>query len=301
MSLNTDASIEQSVLQSHLSSISEMAEVLYTPNGVWRNGRSGWRIVFNDIVGSRRLIWLLILRDISVRYRQSLLGYLWAVVPQIATVAAFAILNAMRVVPMGKTAVPYVIYAAWGISVWQLFAGCLSACTSSLTAAGSLVTKINFPRECVVIAAVGQPIFDFLVRLVPVVAIFVWYDFAPSWSTILLPFALFPIILLALGVGFVLSIANLAIKDTGSALGTAITIAMFLTPVLYPPPVRWPFTLINYLNPVSPLLTATQDLIAIGILTRPGIFLAACLVSVAALLLGWRAFRAAILRAAAYA
>jgi lipopolysaccharide transport system permease protein len=254
-----------------------------------------------DLVDSRRLIWLLILRDISVRYRQSVLGYLWAVMPQIVTVGAFAILNAWRVVPMGKTAVPYVIYAAWGISVWQLFTGCLSACTSSLAAAGSLVTKINFPRECLVIAGIGQPIFDFMVRLVPVIIVFAWYGFTPSWRAIFLPLALGPVIFLALGFGFVLSIANLAIKDVGNALGTALTIGMFLTPVLYPPPIRWPFTVINYLNPLSPLLTATQDLIAMGTLTRPELFTAACLFAIAALLLGWRAFRVTILRAATYA
>jgi lipopolysaccharide transport system permease protein len=279
----------------------EKVEVEYTAQGVRRDGAAGWRIMFNELAESRRLIWLLILRDISVRYRQSLLGYLWAVIPQIVTVGAFAMLNAWRIVPMGKTAVPYVIYAAWGISVWHLFAGCLSACTGSLAAAGSLVTKINFPRECVVIAAIGQPIFDFMVRLVPVIAVFIWYGFTLSWSAVFLPLALFPIIFLALGAGFVLSIANLAIKDTGNALGTALTIGMFLTPVLYPPPVRWPFTLINYLNPVSPLLTATQDLIAAGALTRPETFAAACLFAVATLLLGWRAFRVSILRAAAYA
>jgi lipopolysaccharide transport system permease protein len=183
-----------------------------------------------DLVESRRLIWLLILRDIPVRYRQSVLGYLCAVIPQIVTVGAFAMLNAWRVVPMGKTAVPYVIYAAWGISVWQLFAGCLSACTSSLAATGSLVTKVKFPRECIAIAAVGQPIFDFLIRLVSVFVVFAWYGILPSWNIIFLPLALFPIILLALGAGFVLSIANLANKDTGNALGTALTIGKFFTP-----------------------------------------------------------------------
>ena len=76
---------------------------------------------------------------------------------------------------------------------------------------------------------------------------------------------------------------------------------MFLTPVLYPPPVRWPFTLINILNPLSPLLTATQELIAAGSLTRPEMFLAACLFAVVVFLAGWRAFRVTILRAAAYA
>jgi lipopolysaccharide transport system permease protein len=299
--MNSTASAKKSAVRPSIPSRPEEIEIIYTPTGVRRNGMAGLRIMVSDLVDSRRLIWLLILRDISVRYRQSVLGYLWAVIPQIVTVGGFAMLNAWRVMPMGETVIPYVIYAAWGISVWQLFAGCLSACTTSLASSGSLVTKINFPREAVVIAAIGQPIFDFFVRLVPVIVVFIWYGFMPSWGVIFMPLALCPIIFLALGVGFVLSIANLAIKDTGNALGTALTIGMFLTPVLYPSPVRWPFTLINYLNPVSPLLTATQDLIALGSLTRPEIFAAACLFTVAILLVGWRAFRVTILRAAAYA
>jgi lipopolysaccharide transport system permease protein len=299
--MNRAAPTEESAVQLRSSPSPEKAAILYTPAGVCRDGITGWRIMVKDLLDSRRLIWLLILRDISIRYRQSLLGYLWAVIPQIVTVGAFAMLNAMRVVPMGKTAIPYVIYAAWGISVWQLFAGCLSACTSSLAAAGSLVTKINFPRECLVIAAIGQPIFDFLVRLVPVIVVFAWYGFTPSWSAIFLPLVLCPVIFLALGLGFVLSIANLAIKDAGNALGTALTIGMFLTPVLYPPPVRWPFTLINYLNPLSSLLTATQDLIALGSLASPEAFATACLFAVAVVFVGWRAFRVTILRAAGYA
>jgi lipopolysaccharide transport system permease protein len=299
--MNSAASAQQTVDRPSKMSGPAEVEIVYTPSGVRQNGLTGWRVMVNELVSSRRLIWLLILRDISVRYRQSMLGYVWAVIPQIVTVGAFAMLNAWRVVPMGKTAIPYVIYAAWGISVWQLFAGCLSACTTSLAAAGSLVTKINFPRECLVIAAVGQPVFDFFVRLVPVFAVFAWFGVMPSWRVILIPIVLCPMILLALGFGFLLSIANLAIKDTGNALGTALTMGMFLTPVLYPPPVRWPFTLINILNPVSPLLSATQDLVALGSLTRPGSVAAAWLFALLVLLVGWRIFRVTIPRAAGYA
>jgi lipopolysaccharide transport system permease protein len=279
----------------------EAVEIVYTPNGARRNGISGWRIIFAELANSRRLIWLLILRDISVRYRQSILGYVWAVVPQIATVGVFAFLHASRLLPIGGTKIAYVAYALWGISVWQLFAGCLSSCTNSLASSGTLVTKVNFPREALVIAAVGPPVFDFFVRLVPVVAVFIWYGVTPSWGIIFVPFVLMSVMLLALGLGFVLSIANLVLRDTGNALGTVLTIGMFLTPVLYPPPVRWPFFLVNLLNPLSPLLTASQDLIAEGYLTRPEMFAAALLLSLVLAFVGWRAFRVTIPRVAGYA
>jgi lipopolysaccharide transport system permease protein len=299
--MKSATSAQQRVVKPKRLSDPEQIEVVYAPSGVRRNGLVGWRIIVKELLGSGRLIWLLVLRDISIRYRQSVLGYVWAVIPQIVTVCAFAMLNAWRVVPMGKTAIPYVIYAAWGISVWQLFAGSLSACTTSLAAAGSLVTKINFPRECLVIAAIGQPVFDFLVRLVPVFAVFAWYGVTPSWSVIFLPLFLLPVTLLAVGFGFILSVAHVAIKDTGNALGTTLTIGMFLTPVLYPPPVRWPFTLINAMNPLSPLLSATQDLIALGSLARPDSFAAGSVFALLVFLVGWRIFRVTIVRVVGYA
>jgi lipopolysaccharide transport system permease protein len=217
------------------------------------------------------------------------------------TVAVFAFLHASRVLPIGGTRIEYIAYALWGISVWQLFAGCLSSCTASLVGSGPLVTKVNLPREALVIAAIGQPAFDFFVRLVPVVAVFAWYGVAPSWGVVLMPLLLLPVILLALGFGFVLSIANLVIRDTGNAIGTMLTVGMFLTPVLYPPPVRWPFFLVNLLNPLSPLLSASQDLIAVGFLTRPEMTAAAWVFSLALCVVGWRVFRITIPRVAAYA
>ncbi len=276
-------------------------EIVYTPNGARRNGVGGWGMMLSELAQSRRLIWLLVLRDISARYRQSLLGYAWAIIPQIITVATFAFLNAWRVIPIGDTRIPYVPFVLWGLSVWQLFAGCLTACTGSLVSGGALVTKVNFPRESLVIAALGQPVFDFCVRLLPVVAVFVWYGVAPSWGMLFLPFVLVAVLSLALGLGMILAVANLVIRDTANALGMILTVGMFLTPVLYPAPVRWPFFLINLLNPLSPLLNASQDLIAVSVITQPEMFATSCGLSILLALGAWRAFHVAIPRVAGYA
>lgn len=278
-----------------------ITEVEYSPSGIRRNGRDGWSLMVDELSQNRRLIWLLIRRDISVRYRQSVLGYAWAVLPPILTVAIFAFLNASRVIPIGDTRIPYLAYAIWGLSVWQLFAGCLSACTSSLEAGGALVTKVRFPRETLVIAALGQPLFDFCVRLAPVFGVFIWCGVLPQWGVVFVPLLLLMVTLLALGLGFFLSIANLVLRDTSNALGMALSIGMFLTPVLYPAPVRWPFYMVNLLNPLSPLISATQDLIAIGYLTRPEMLFTACIFALILSLIGWRAFYITIPRVAGYA
>lgn len=271
---------------------------IYTPDLVQRMGWRIWPEMLRDLLRSRELIWRLMVRDLSVRYRQSLLGYVWAILPPIVMVAVFAFLARTRVLNIGQTSFPYISYALWSIGLWQLFSGSLQACTNSLTSAGSLVTKINFPKEAMIFGAVGQPLFDFLVRLIPVIIVFIWQGVVPAWQALFLPFVFVPILLLALGFGFVLAVANLLLRDIGNALGIVLTFGMFLAPIVYPPPVDWPFVLVNVLNPFSPLLIASQDLVSTGHLSMPSAFALAWLFSLIVFLLGWRFFRMAINRIA---
>ena len=276
-------------------------EVMYTPDSIRRRGWHVWRTIINEFLNSRELIWRLILRDIAARYRQSMFGYLWAILPSIVTVIVFAALTQSQTIPVAETALPYVAYALWSISVWQLFAGCLSVCTNSLVSAGSLVSKVNFPKEALVIAAIGHPLLDFMIRLVLVAFVFIWYGVPFKAQMIFVPFILLPAILLAIGLSFVLSIINLVLRDIGSILGVTLTFGMFLTPVLYPPPTTWPSSLINILNPLSPVLIASQDVIAYGSLLQPQAFLFSSLFSMLVFLVGWRLFRLTIYRVSTYA
>jgi len=276
-------------------------EVVYAPDSMCRQGWHIWATLLEDLLKSRELIWRLVVRDLSVRYRQSALGYLWAILPTIATVSIFVFLTSSHTIPVGETPLPYVAYALWNIGVWQLFASCLINCTNSLVSAGSLVSKVNFPKEALVMAALGQPLFDFLIRLIPVTIIFMWYRITIDWPVIFIPLILAPAILLALGLGFLLSIANLVLRDIGNVLNVILTFGIFLAPILYPPPTKWPSTLINVLNPFSPTLIASQDLIARGALSMPESFLFSCLFSVLMFFLGWRLFRIAMPRVCAYA
>jgi len=281
--------------------ISASRPTIYEANSVRSNSWSVWKELFADLRNSRELIWRLLVRDISTRYRQSILGYLWAILPAIATVAVFAFLTNTRTIPVGETPIPYVPYALWSLGVWQLFAGCLVNCTNSLVNAGPLVSKVKFPKEALVIAALGQPLVDFAIRLIPVGVVLHWYGVTLYWQSVLIPLVLMPAMFLALGLGFMLSIANLVLRDIGNALAVILTFAIFLAPVLYPPPVTWPSNLINLLIPFNPILIASQDLIIRGALSMPETFLFSSLLSVLLLLLGWRLFRVAIPRVCAYA
>jgi lipopolysaccharide transport system permease protein len=265
-------------------------KVIYTPDAVARRGFSLWADMFREIIGARDLLWGLIRRNISVQYRQSLFGYIWAVIPQIATALIFVFLAKNRVFAMGQPPIPYIIFVLWNISAWQLFSGCLLNSTTSLVKAGTLVTKNNFPKETLILASVGQPLFDFTIRLVPCIISIIWFHHALHWEIIFIPVILVAMMLVALGAGFILSIANLVVRDISNALSVVLMFGIFLAPILYPPPVRMPYSLINVLNPFSPLIIATQDLLTTGQVSNPGMTLGYCLGSVVLFLLGWLFF-----------
>jgi len=223
-------------------------------------------------------------------------GYVWAVLPAIVTVATFSYLNSSRILPIGKTDIPYPVFVLLGMTVWQLFSTGLISSTQSLVAAGSLITKVNFSRDTLVMAAVGASLLDFLIRLVLIALLFLWFQVIPAWTVFLVPFALLPLVLMTLGFGYILALANGVFRDVGNALTQFMTFGMFLTPVVYPAPTEWPGVLINYLNPVSPFVIATRDLTTQGALTQPGGFVMGCAVGILSFLLGWRIFNLAMPR-----
>ncbi|MCG8325364.1 MAG: hypothetical protein MI673_07585, partial [Thiotrichales bacterium] len=120
--------------------------------------------------------------------------------------------------------------------------------------------------------------------------VFYWFRVIPPVEVIFIPLILLSLLLMALGFGFILAIVNLVTRDISSAVGIFMTLGMFLAPILYPPPESSPFFLINILNPFSPALIATQDLIAHGSVGNPGMLMATVLFSILVFLTGWRVF-----------
>lgn len=251
-----------------------------------------------ELIGGRELMWRLFVREVAARYRQSVFGYVWAVAPAIVTTITFTYLRGSGTLPIAETSIPYPAYVLLGMTVWQLFATGLTRTTQSLVNARTIITKIHFSRETLVLAAFAESVFNFLIRTVLLVVVFVWFGVVPAWTVILVPFVLVPLALMTVGFGFVLSLANGVFRDIGDSLMLVMTFGMFLTPVVYPPPTTGPKVLINYLNPVSPFIIATRDLTTKGTLSQPvGLFWASVTAFVV-FLLAWRVFHLAMSRIA---
>lgn len=270
--------------------VADGMEHTYTPKLQAGWGPRVWREMVREAVAARELTWRLFMREFSARYRQSVLGVAWAFISPLVPVSVFVLLNRSGVFVVGDTGVPYPVFALLGVTLWQVFATGLSVCASALTSSGTMIVKINFPRESLVISAMGQVVFECVIRLVLLAAMMGLYSTRPTWTAIFVPLTMLPLFMLTLGAGFILSIANLVFRDTTNVVTVATTFLMFLTPVLYPRPARGLVSAVMAFNPLTGLVVATRDVLFTGHLTDPQAFIWAAGLSVGCLAVGWRLF-----------
>ncbi len=264
---------------------------VYSAKGVYGKGiGSIIKEMFSEIVESRELIWQLFLRDFKGKYKQSLLGWLWVILSPLLAVGTFFVLNKSGVVRVGSIEAPYVLYGLIGITFWQVFSGGLTSVTASITSAGSLVQKIRFPNEVLVIASLGQTLPSFMIRTLMVLLLFLFFGRLPSVLFLLSPLFLVPILLLTLGIGFITSLFNVVVRDVASLVGSAMGLILFLTPIMYALPKSGLLGKVNTYNPLFFLVAVPRDLIIYGKTEFLTQFLWSSAVSLAVFILGWFIF-----------
>ena len=247
-----------------------------------------------DLRDSRELALRLVIRDISAQYRQTFFGILWAFLPPIATALVFIVLHSQQVIRMGKTDTPYPVFVLFGTVLWQIFVDSLNAPLKVVTASTSMLAKINFPREALILSAIGQTLFNAGIKLLILVFVFIIYNMPFHWLNLLTLPALLSLILMGTMFGLLITPVGVLYTDISQALTVVTGLWFFVTPVVYPPPVNFPFSLLAVLNPVSPILNGTRDLATRGTLNDPGLFFGITALSLLILTATWIIYRLAI-------
>lgn len=247
--------------------------------------------MWRDLKASRELSWRLFVRDISAQYRQSFFGVIWAFVPPIVTSIIFIFLQSRNIVNFGETDIPYPVYVLVSVVLWQLFSESLNGPLKSVTAAKPLLAKINFPREALIISAFYMILFNMMIKLLIIGVVFVLFDLTPTWGLLFAPFAVLMLSLLGFAVGLALTPVGMLYTDIASSIPIFIQLFFFLTPVVYPVPEDFPFSLIAVLNPISPLLIAARDLITVGTISNPVAFTVVSVLTLVLLLVTWVTYR----------
>jgi len=273
---------------------SHLPVVVYTSEPGFRTIRIMAKDMWHDLKGSRELAWRLMVRDISAQYRQSLFGILWAFLPPLATALIFIFLNSYKVINIQETPMPYPVFAIVGTFLWQIFVFGFNAPIRVVNASKTMLTKINFPREALLLSSLGQILFDTGIKAVILIVVLLLFRIQFTWGA---PFALIAMIilfLLGMTFGLLLTPIGLLYTDISHGLTIIITIWFFLTPVVYPPPTSFPLSLIAALNPVSPILVAARDLATTGVLHNPIMCFLVAFMMLLLLMVAWIIYRLAM-------
>src|SRR5262249_32658788 len=267
---------------------------VYSPESPLPNPARLLREMFCDLLASMELAWRLFVRDTSAQYRQSILGYVWAVIPPLVASLPFVFLNSQGVVSMGATKIPYAAYAMIGTIIWQVFVDALTTPLKIVTAAKSMLTRINFPREALLLAGLGTVILNFLIRVVLLIGVFAWFKIIPPPTAFLFPLGVIALTMLGFMLGVLLTPLGLLYTDVQQMIPIAATFMMLLTPVLYPQPGSGLAGAITAWNPLTPLVMTLRDWLTLGTTSH---LLSFSIVSISTFFLqfiGWLIYRVAL-------
>ena len=239
----------------------------------------------------RELLYQMTRRDLLLRYKQTVMGFGWAIFMPLVNTIIFSVVF-MRVAPI-DVGVPYPVFAYLGLLAWNFFASALRFSVTSLTANTNLVTKVYFPREIFPFSAVVVSAVDFAVGAIPLAGMLIYYRIPLGPAILLLPAVVLVEIIFAAGVSLVLAMANLFYRDVKYLFEVAITVWMFATSVLYPVD-RFGGRLgaILQFNPMTPIIDAYRAVLLRGELPSES-FVVSIVVSMATLIVGWLLFHRA--------
>ena len=211
-------------------------------------GRSH-REYWPDLWRYRELFYVLAWRDISVRYKQTAIGVLWALLQPLLTMIIFTVLLG-KLAKMPAHGIPYPLIVLTGTLPWQFISASLSGASQSLVGNANLISKVYFPRLIIPASAVATALVDLLVAFPLLVAAMAWYQYWPTWRVALLPVFTLMAFVAALGPGLLITALNVKYRDFRYIIPFVIQLGFFISPVGYLSsvvPERW--RLLYSLNP----------------------------------------------------
>ena len=201
-------------------------EVIIQPG---RSERHYWR----DLWRNRELLFILSMRDISVRYKQTALGTAWGLIRPLITMLIMVFVFSKIAKLPADPGVPYPLMVLGGITVWTFFSTAFTQISNSVTMNSNLVTKVYFPRLIMPLSAIAISFVDFLVSLGLFVLLAIWYQFMPDWHLLFLPFFIVLAVLAAFAFGLFFAVINVRFRDVGQLIPFLVQVGFYACPIAY--------------------------------------------------------------------
>ena len=253
---------------------------------VRRQARPGWvAIDFAELWQYRELLVFYAVRDIKVRYKQTLLGAVWAILQPVMTMVVFSIFFG-KLAGVPSDGLPYPVFSFCGLLPWQLFAFALTQSSNSLVQNADVLTKVYFPRLIIPFASVIAGLVDFAIAFIVLVGIMFYYDIIPGWALFTLPLFVVLALAAALSVGLWLSALNVKYRDVRYTIPFLSQLWLFVTPVAYSSslvPSKW--QAVYAINPMAGVVEGFRWAL-LGKSAPPGTILIVSVAATAILLAG---------------
>ncbi len=262
MDLETSKAVRSELPQSsapavsHVQSALKDSVVTYTTerHALIKSEEAGVQLNLGELWQFRELLYFLTLRDIKVRYKQTLMGVAWVIIQPLMTALIFTLVF-NRFVRLDAGALPYPLFALSGLILWLFFANAVTNSTHSLVSNANLITKVYFPRMFIPAASVGAGLVDLSVAFLLLIGLCFYYGVTLTLNILLLPLFVLMMALLALAVGLLSAAVTVKYRDLRHALPFIIQLWMFASPVIYPAslvPDKWKWLLL--INPVAGII-----------------------------------------------
>lgn len=196
--------------------------------------RSGWQLIdFKELKEYRDLLYFWVLREIKILYKQTVLGFTWALIRPVASMIVFTVIfgNLAKVPSDG---IPYPIFSFTALMPWTYFSQSLSKSTQSLVTQAGVISKIYFPRIIIPMAPVIAGLLDFSLSFIVLIGMMFAYSIVPTWQILYLPFLVLLMVLTASGMGMWLSALGIQYRDVRQATEFLVRLMMYATPVVWP-------------------------------------------------------------------
>lgn len=187
-----------------------------------------------EIWAHRDLVYVLVRRDVSIRYKQTAIGAFWAILQPLLLAAVFTIFFGILAKVPSEAGVPYPVFAVSGMVMWLFFSAAMTSASQSTLANKELISKVYFPRVIIPLAAVVSPAVDFALGFVVVVAVMLAYGLTPEIQVLLLPLLALLALSTALGIGLWLSALHVKYHDIHHVIPFLVLVGLFITPIVYP-------------------------------------------------------------------
>ena len=213
-----------------------------------------------DLFRSHFLAKQLATRDITSQYRQSYLGIIWAFITPISSAFVWIFLNATGTINLSDTGVPYPVFVFSGTLIWSIITESINSPASNTNAARGMMTKINFPKEALVLSGIYKLLFNSAIKIGLLIALIFGFGIGFHWSLLLFPIAIVAAILFGTTIGLFITPISLIYNDISKIFSMGLSLLMYVTPVVYAIPKEGIMKTIMELNPFTALILTARDL-----------------------------------------